>query len=234
MSARFYKRLTFRLVACWLLTSLVVAAFPGQGFVGVAFGQVADRCSSVLSSSSHASPVEECNTVDTTTRGGASPSEWIIRDFLSKSKDATLENFHVQGWRWHTLSFVRETGRLIDLASKTNPSDARECESLKEATDYVIGFNLRGLHAIEADLFFPWMKQKLISVDDKDLAKAFGTVMDQVEDDRKKVAKLGVSIVSSLSIASIQAFGNVHRSILTSNILYFVHFVIETKCFSGM
>ena len=201
MSVKVYKRVTFRLVACCLLTSLMVAAFPGQGY-GIALGQVAGRCQSALSSSSL---VDECVSSDTTTRGGfavgSSPSEGIIRNFLSKSKDATLENFHVQGWRWHTLSLVREAGRLVDLASKTNPSDAQQCESLKEATDYVIGFNLRGLHAIEADLFFPWMKQKLISVDDKDLAKAFETVMDQLEEDRKKVSKLGVSIVSNLFVA---------------------------------
>ena len=87
------------------------------------------------------------------------------------------------------------------------------CNSLKQATEYVVGFNLKGLHKIEADLFFPWMRNKLTTssmiqaaatttttktkTTTTDLVNAFGSIMDHLERDRQKVAKLGESIVSS-------------------------------------
>lgn len=126
-------------------------------------------------------------------RGGDRASESKISDFLSQ-KDVRMEKFHVHGWRWHTMSLVREAGRLKNLALRSSATDG--CPPIKQAVDYVIGFNMKGLHMIEADLFFPWMRKKLTAVDQKDLAQAFGSVMDQLESDRKKVAKLGESIVS--------------------------------------
>ena len=56
--------------------------------------------------------------------------------------------------------------------------------------------NIR-LHNIEADLFFPWMREKVTSDNnEKQVSAAFAAVMDQLEEDRQKVAHLGQSIVS--------------------------------------
>jgi hypothetical protein len=181
MTLFLYKRL---LSAFWLLA--LVVAFPGDLTTARRESLTSLSCKAALDAS-----LEACSTI----RGGDAPEE-LIRNFVSKSK-TSLENFHIHGWRWHTLSLVREAGRLRHLAAKTN---AKECESLKQAADYVIGFNMKGLHAIEADLFFPWMKQKLVSVEERELSCAFETVMDQLEDDRKKVAQLGTSIVSLFGI----------------------------------
>jgi len=78
-----------------------------------------------------------------------------IQDFLAaKSKDtksSLLEDFHIQGWRWHTKSLARDAGRLHKLALKT---DIETAKTLKEASDYVVGFNMVGLHRIEGNLFF--------------------------------------------------------------------------------
>lgn len=126
--------------------------------------------------------------------GGDSVSESKIADFLFQ-KEASMEKFHVHGWRWHTMSLVREAGRLKKLAERSSSQEEDACPTLKQAVDYVIGFNMKGLHKIEADLFFPWMRKKLTSVEQKDLALAFGSVMDQLETDRRTVAKLGESIV---------------------------------------
>eukprot|EP00526_Cylindrotheca_closterium_P017318 CAMPEP_0113641866 /NCGR_PEP_ID=MMETSP0017_2-20120614/21989_1 /TAXON_ID=2856 /ORGANISM="Cylindrotheca closterium" /LENGTH=309 /DNA_ID=CAMNT_0000553251 /DNA_START=19 /DNA_END=948 /DNA_ORIENTATION=+ /assembly_acc=CAM_ASM_000147 len=132
-------------------------------------------------------------------RGGdsASDDESKISDFLSQ-KDVRMEKFHVHGWRWHTMSLVRDAGRLKMLAQRSSAKD--DCPPIKQAVDYVVGFNMKGLHKIEADLFFPWMRKKLTAVDQTDLAQAFGSVMDQLENDRKKVAKLGESIQRQVSL----------------------------------
>jgi len=94
------------------------------------------------------------------------------------------------------MSLVREVGRLHSLAERVGVDKS---ESLEDAVDYVIGFNLKGLHKIEADLFFPWMREKLTAIQQRDLSDAFATVMDQLEGDRRMVAKLGNSIVGLLS-----------------------------------
>jgi hypothetical protein len=77
-------------------------------------------------------------------------------------------------------------------------------EHCKQGTDYVIGFSLKGLHKIEVDLFFPWMREKLTSVDKEDLSDAFATVMDQLESDRQKVEQLGDSIVSRFVVSMLK------------------------------
>ena len=95
------------------------------------------------------------------------------------------------------MSLVREAERLLALAKRFQRKSVEERQPLVQATDYVIGFNLKGLHKIEADLFFPWMKKKLTDIKEpKQLSKSFEKVMNQLEADRKTVAKLGESIVS--------------------------------------
>jgi hypothetical protein len=95
---------------------------------------------------------------------------------------------------------IREVGRLHKLATRTNLKNTND---LQKATDYVIGFNLKGLHKIEADLFFPWMRQQLTSISTKkDLKEAFGTVMDELEKDRQRIAQFGKTISQNAAIAN--------------------------------
>ena len=127
-----------------------------------------------------------------------------IQEFLeSKSKESSsslLENFHIQGWRWHTKSLARDAGRLHRLALKTDPESAT---TLKEASDYVVDFNMVGLHRIEGNLFFPWMREKLVGgVPEKPaLAKGFASAMDVLESDRQTVADLGSTISKQALLA---------------------------------
>lgn len=117
-----------------------------------------------------------------------------ISDFLQGTdRKKALEDFHVHGWRWHTLSLSRDSGRLTKLAKRTTTANI---DRLQKAAEYVVGFNLKGLHKIEADLFFPWMKEKLTSIDSTAASQEFGSVMDLLEDDRRKIEELGQSIVS--------------------------------------
>jgi hypothetical protein len=179
MTAHHTKRLTLGLLL------LYIAAFV----IAVPDGLCTVRAEPLVSVCQSAG-ADECLSI----RGGTDDApEAMISLFLSEKK-LSLEKFHVHGWRWHTMSLVREAGRLQKLAERSSSND--ECSPLKQAADYVVGFNLKGLHKIEADLFFPWMRQKLTSIQQNDLATAFGSVMDRLESDRKNVARLGESIVS--------------------------------------
>jgi hypothetical protein len=112
--------------------------------------------------------------------------------------------FHVQGWLWHTMSLVREAKRLNKLALKLEKSkkDDEQLVVLKQAADYLIGFNMKGLHNIEKDLFFPWMrKQVKKSVTQSDVSMAFDAIMDQLESDRKGIENLGAGILHAFTTA---------------------------------
>lgn len=123
--------------------------------------------------------------------------EEVISKFLtsrgkSLSSSSLLKRFEIQGWRWHTKSLVRDARRLHSLAQRT---DLKNVEFLKDASDYVVGFNLKGLHKIEATLFFPWMREKLTTNMGKpEVAQAFSSAMSVLETDRRVVARLGETI----------------------------------------
>jgi hypothetical protein len=109
--------------------------------------------------------------------------------------------FHVQGWRWHTMSLVREADRLNKLArSLQDSSSDKDLPALTEAVDYVVGFNMKGLHKIENDLFFPWVRKKVSEVNESRVVTAFGTLMDQLECERQAIAELGASLVSRMYV----------------------------------
>lgn len=146
----------------------------------------------------------------------ARPSyEESIRKFLaSKSLDSPsslLEQFHIQGWRWHTKSLARDVGRLHRLALKTN---AKTAETLKDGTDYVVGFNMMGLHKIETTLFFPWMREKLTDgLQEKlELSIDFSSAMNALEADRRTVAQLGENISKKVVLACDTKVGLSRRS----------------------
>ena len=125
----------------------------------------------------------------------AAAEERIIR-YLEESTE-NGGKFHVQGWRWHTMSLVREAGRLQKLTLRMQSScRVEELPALRMAADYVVGFNMKGLHKIEKDLFFPWVRGKFTAIGESDIAKAFSVVMDQLESDRKTIELLGSSLVS--------------------------------------
>jgi hypothetical protein len=123
-------------------------------------------------------------------------AEERISRYLAESTD-TGGKFHVQGWRWHTMSLARESGRLQKLASRMEAScRVEDLPALQKAADYVVGFNMKGLHKIEKDLFFPWVRGKFNAIGESDVAMAFSDVMDQLESDRKTIERLGISLVS--------------------------------------
>jgi hypothetical protein len=123
----------------------------------------------------------------------------VLGDFLqAHSSEAERRNhksnFHIQGWRWHTLSLIREGRRLerflSPAARKTDDSQEQQA-----VVDYVVDFNMRGLHQIEGKLFFPWVRQQISDRAPTHIAQAFGTIMDQLEDQRLSMAAVGQTLV---------------------------------------
>lgn len=134
-----------------------------------------------------------------------------IDEFLSERdpQKSSLARFHIHGWRWHTASLVRESGRLCTLAQRAKLAEEGDdsetmAKALQQAADYVVGFNMKGLHRIEADLMFPWMREKLTSIKDLagEVSREFSGVMSQLESDRKSLVELGDSIIKSVAVAT--------------------------------
>ena len=133
----------------------------------------------------------------TTTTDSSCPATDVLQRFLNQEETG---KFHVQGWRWHTLSMVREASRLERLARRSSIDDAAH---VQQAAEYVVGFNMKGLHNIERDLFFPWVRKRVEAlVEERSVAKAFGLMMDALEADRVAIERLGKSVVDLSTIAS--------------------------------
>lgn len=123
--------------------------------------------------------------------GSAAP--YAVATFPS----APTENFHIQGWRWHTQSLARDAKRLSRLANAANSDEGYL--DLKRATEYTVDFNMRGLHRIEADVFFPWVRETVVSAaSSTSMRKEIQEAIQQLETDRRHLEKLGKSLVSLL------------------------------------
>jgi hypothetical protein len=76
-----------------------------------------------------------------------------------------------------------------------DPTHHTDDKTLDKAVYHVIDFNMKALHRIENDLFFPWLRAKLTSVDDPSLAESFEVVLDDVIENQKIVSQLGSDVV---------------------------------------
>lgn len=91
-------------------------------------------------------------------------------------------NFLINGWRWHTISVIRDIDRFVSVMRKLrnfyeNDSEIKN-NKLTNANiiplkcfDFVCGFNWKALRRVETELFFPWLKS-MISSDNASKAEA--------------------------------------------------------------
>jgi len=136
----------------------------------------------------------------------------LILRFLDSSFDTPADDytFHVQGFRWHFMSLVRDSLRLERLAKHylSKITDAREGEDagasfddLEQAANYVVNFNMAGFFRIQTGLFDKFLREHLC---DKDSigpfveggnvaaeTDAFKKVVDQVDEYRVESENLG-------------------------------------------
>lgn len=89
-------------------------------------------------------------------------------------KDDDNDIFHIQGWRWHFMSLIRDSKRLQRLADHlsansvkidddTNAEDGYK--ALEEATNYVVNFNMAGLYRIQSNMFLKFIREHLCTAD---------------------------------------------------------------------
>ena len=97
------------------------------------------------------------------------PIPTIQQHLASLTQDGTIspDDFHVHGWRWHSLAFVRDAKRLERLALQLlQLGDDALCQddgvTLSRAAEHVIDFNLAGLTNVENDVWFPWLRERLL------------------------------------------------------------------------
>jgi hypothetical protein len=97
--------------------------------------------------------------------------ETCARDFedIFPNPESLIHKFHIHGWRWHTLSLLRDFSRLEKLASRLSHSPSSSSidtsSTVSKAIHHVVGFSWKGLHRIESQVFFPWLRQKLLGND---------------------------------------------------------------------
>jgi hypothetical protein len=143
----------------------------------------------------------------------AAPEVWVdprIRNsvdrYLKSLSSESTRRFLVHGWRWHSLSFVRDADRLGALAIQqlreldgrsaadaSTGSSSIDDDALDRATAHVIDFSLAGLDRIENELFFPWLREKLCGAGSSvpsDMVGDFDKLITGIAEERDGLSKL--------------------------------------------
>ena len=113
------------------------------------------------------------------------------------SSTAPPGTFLLQPWRWHTMSLIHESRRLHKFAVQLQQKDdyANDFSVLQIFADYAIQFNIRGLHRIERDLFFPLVRNKTKHIPERGIVVAFDAILDQLDNERQGLEIIGMSLV---------------------------------------
>jgi hypothetical protein len=135
-----------------------------------------------------------------------------------------LDKFYIHGWRWHTLSLGRDARRLAHLATTHYRAvvalqkqekeedvvvDMLSISNLQKATDHTVNFNMKGLHRIESEVFFPWVRQKVVhsilslmndnsfvATQQQQQKRRLIDAMDRLEQNQRRLHELGRALVS--------------------------------------
>jgi hypothetical protein len=66
----------------------------------------------------------------------------------------------INGWRWHTLSVLRDLDRFKTIIHRIKssgvPLSPDNAKLLAQCCNFVIGFNWKALLRVESEIFFPW------------------------------------------------------------------------------
>lgn len=137
----------------------------------------------------------------TATKGSGSPSAGAQLDDAQAS--AVLERFisetppdaqfYIQGWRWHTMALIRESRRFQRLAESLRGSCVSEetLASIHRAADHIVNFNMKGLHKIERDLFYPWVRTRVKLSNQGEVVSAVEKLMDHLGSEQMAISQLG-------------------------------------------
>ncbi|KAL3779173.1 hypothetical protein HJC23_002024 [Cyclotella cryptica] len=140
----------------------------------------------------------------------------VILDFLAScARKNTSREFHIQGWRWHFMSLMRDSERLERLAKfllyDIEGRDNSGLIALEQAVDYLVNFNMAGLHRVESSMFVQWLHDHLCNAnvigefcgdDGNAVTDAFRDVIDKVNDHRVKSSQIGKELYERAKAAS--------------------------------
>lgn len=149
----------------------------------------------------------------------------VILRFLDCSTKEDDRPFHIQGWRWHSMSLIRDSRRLErlsrHLANITKERDDEESgfgfEALERAANYVININMAGLFRIQS-VFLNFLRKHLC--DEESLgqfseggnyaaeADAFRKLIDIIDNYRVRSEHVGRQLVSCFQHSSIKVSGD--------------------------
>ena len=106
------------------------------------------------------------------------------------------------------MSLVREANCLRKLTQTLDEilddeATTAKLVTIQSAVDYVVGFNMKGLHKIEKDLFFPWVRETTCrAVEEEEICRAITDIMKKLESDRRKLEAVGASMVRSFQLVA--------------------------------
>lgn len=131
----------------------------------------------------------------------------ISSDSLLKSiKEGPIpecdREYIINGWRWHTLSVIRDLNRFLDVVkslesmihaesvgSETDRmNNAEKMTRLFASYSYVCNFNMKALIKVEREIFFPWLQDLL--------PRSAGTLMTAILDEHIAINRAAASIGS--------------------------------------
>ncbi|KAL7576972.1 hypothetical protein ACA910_006727 [Epithemia clementina (nom. ined.)] len=138
----------------------------------------------------------------------SSSSEHAVTTILNHlAETSPISDFYIQGWRWHTLSLIRESNRLAKAATtlqRRGTSAITTKDSFLKAADYVVNFNMRGLHRIEGELFLPWIvKRPTIKEQPREITHALKMVIEDLDHIRENVRKHGVLLMEAVNMENL-------------------------------
>jgi hypothetical protein len=183
------------------LFAVVCCSLFGPPIAAYAVGSSSSSSSTPTSSSCSSSPASTTTTTRTTTSTTEREEEEANN---INNNNNNNDNFYIHGWRWHTQALARDARRLAQLATNTiididNKIDENKIDDLQQAIEYTVDFNMKGLHKIERDVFFPWVRTTVVPAipdhDDVTSRKRLREVMDQLERDHWQLHEWGQALV---------------------------------------
>lgn len=69
--------------------------------------------------------------------------------------------FLINGWRWHTISVIKDLNRFRKLSESSIDHSSLDDERLSKCYNYVFSFNWKALMRVEREIFFPWLSDIL-------------------------------------------------------------------------
>lgn len=114
---------------------------------------------------------------------------------------------------------LRHSRNNDDGGHHGNPQNNERIDwgAAESAADYLINFNMAGLHRVESKMFVGWLRDNLnrdavarYCDNGKEVARAFEEVIDEIDRGRIKSAQLGNELYQNAKLAKTPQRGNQH------------------------